>query len=114
MSGGGTVAVIVCGIYIADKLGSRIKEVEIVAAMVWSNAGQPLLFGLLGAAVSLDSLSGNVVGNAVLIILIGLVARVIVTYTCTLQTNFNFWERAFTCVSWCPKATVQVITLTLT
>lgn len=107
MSGGGTVAVIVCGIYISNILGKKVKDVEAVAAVVWSKAGQPLLFSLLGAAVSISSLTPALIGKGCAIISIGLVGRVITTYTCSLSTNFNFQERCFTCVSWCPKATVQ-------
>lgn len=109
MGGGGTVAVICCGIYMAHKLGDKTKPVEDMVSVVWASVGQPLLFGLLGAAVSLKSLSPDLVTNGVLIVLIGLGARVVSTYSCVAppQVGYTLAERGFTCVSWCPKATVQ-------
>ena len=109
MSGGGTVSVIVTGIYLAAVLNPEdgLREVEAAGASVWKNAGQPLLFGLLGAAVKLDTLTPSLLGSAALVILFGLTALVIMTYIVTLFTEFNFWERMFCCVSTCPKATVQ-------
>jgi NhaP-type Na+/H+ or K+/H+ antiporter len=107
MGGGGTVAVICCGIYMANSLKEKTKPVEDMVGAVWSMVGQPLLFGLLGAAVSIKSLSPDLLGNGVSIVLIGLVARVISTYACVIPTDYTMKERGFTCITWCPKATVQ-------
>jgi NhaP-type Na+/H+ or K+/H+ antiporter len=109
MSGGGTVAVIVTGIYLAAVLNPEdgLREVESVAASIWKLAGQPLLFGLLGSAVSLETLTPSMIGSAAGVIMIGLTGLVFMTYIVTLFTDFDFWERMFCCVATCPKATVQ-------
>ena len=108
MSGGGTLAVVVVGIVVNDKIKIESKPVQELLAAFWSRYGQPFLFGLLGAAVNLESLTPSVVLKGCLLVFCGLVLRAGACFLCTMTTDWNFKEKMFTCITWCPKATVQV------
>ncbi|XP_024916479.1 sodium/hydrogen exchanger 9B2 isoform X2 [Cynoglossus semilaevis] len=80
-----------------------------VAAMVgrsW-DVFQPLLFGLIGAEITIAALSPNTVGLGLACIFIGLVIRLIVTFVLVHFGGFNLKEKLFIAVAWLPKATVQ-------
>uniref|UniRef100_A0A3P9DKC7 Sodium/hydrogen exchanger 9B2 n=1 Tax=Maylandia zebra TaxID=106582 RepID=A0A3P9DKC7_9CICH len=66
---------------------------------------QPLLFGLIGAEITIKALSPSL-GMAC--ILIGLVIRLLVTFLLVHYGGFNLKEKLFISVAWLPKATVQV------
>ena len=69
--------------------------------------GQVMLFALLGCAMTLDSLDPGIVGAGVAVITIGLLARTFAMLLCVQWTGWNFRERLFAALTWCPKATVQ-------
>uniref|UniRef100_A0A8C9XSS8 Cation/H+ exchanger transmembrane domain-containing protein n=1 Tax=Sander lucioperca TaxID=283035 RepID=A0A8C9XSS8_SANLU len=80
-----------------------------VAAMVgrsW-DVFQPLLFGLIGAEITIKSLSPSTVGLGLACISIGLVIRLLVTFLLVHFGGFNLKEKFFISVAWLPKATVQ-------
>ncbi|XP_076019301.1 sodium/hydrogen exchanger 9B2-like isoform X1 [Genypterus blacodes] len=80
-----------------------------VAAMVgrsW-DVFQPLLFGLIGAEITIANLSPSTVGLGVACISIGLVIRLLVTFLLVHFGGFNMKEKLFIAVAWLPKATVQ-------
>ncbi|KAK2899409.1 hypothetical protein Q8A73_012538 [Channa argus] len=80
-----------------------------VAAMVgrtW-DVFQPLLFGLIGAEITISTLSPNTVGLGIACISIGLVIRLLVTFFLVHFGGFNLKEKLFIAVAWLPKATVQ-------
>uniref|UniRef100_A0AAQ5YM48 Cation/H+ exchanger transmembrane domain-containing protein n=2 Tax=Amphiprion ocellaris TaxID=80972 RepID=A0AAQ5YM48_AMPOC len=80
-----------------------------VAAMVgrsW-DVFQPLLFGLIGAEITIATLSPSTVGLGMACILIGLVVRLLVTFLLVHYGGFNLKEKFFISVAWLPKATVQ-------
>ncbi|CAK6978864.1 sodium/hydrogen exchanger 9B2 [Scomber scombrus] len=80
-----------------------------VAAMVgrsW-DVFQPLLFGLIGAEITIATLSPSTVGLGIACISIGLVIRLLVTYLVVHYAGFNLKEKLFIAVAWLPKATVQ-------
>ncbi|XP_069031696.1 LOW QUALITY PROTEIN: sodium/hydrogen exchanger 9B2-like [Embiotoca jacksoni] len=80
-----------------------------VAAMVgrfW-DVFQPLLFGLIGAEISIATLSPSTVGLGVACIGTGLVMRLLVTFLLVHFGGFNLKEKLFIAVGWLPKATVQ-------
>nr|KAG5713906.1 hypothetical protein BaRGS_024533 [Batillaria attramentaria] len=68
---------------------------------------QPLLFGLIGAAVRVDALEAKTVGLGIAVLGIGLGVRMVVAFLAVLGTNLNMKERLFVPVAWLPKATVQ-------
>uniref|UniRef100_A0A3P9C807 Cation/H+ exchanger transmembrane domain-containing protein n=1 Tax=Maylandia zebra TaxID=106582 RepID=A0A3P9C807_9CICH len=68
---------------------------------------QPLLFGLIGAEITIKALSPSTVGLGMACILIGLVIRLLVTFLLVHYGGFNLKEKLFISVAWLPKATVQ-------
>ncbi|XP_037614888.1 sodium/hydrogen exchanger 9B2 isoform X2 [Sebastes umbrosus] len=89
-------------------LGWKADKVP-VAAMVglsW-DVFQPLLFGLIGAEITIATLSPSTVGLGLACITIGLVMRLLVTFSLVHFGGFNLKEKLFISVAWLPKATVQ-------
>uniref|UniRef100_A0A3B4V306 Sodium/hydrogen exchanger 9B2-like n=1 Tax=Seriola dumerili TaxID=41447 RepID=A0A3B4V306_SERDU len=89
-------------------LGWKIDKAP-VAAMVgrsW-DVFQPLLFGLIGAEITIATLSPSTVGLGLACISIGLVIRLLVTFLLVHFGGFNLKEKLFIAVAWLPKATVQ-------
>ncbi|CAI5669726.1 unnamed protein product [Oreochromis niloticus] len=68
---------------------------------------QPLLFGLIGAEITIKALSPSTVGLGMACILVGLVIRLLVTFLLVHYGGFNLKEKLFISVAWLPKATVQ-------
>ncbi|XP_065808351.1 sodium/hydrogen exchanger 9B2-like [Labrus bergylta] len=80
-----------------------------VAAMVgrsW-DVFQPLLFGLIGAEITIAKLNPSTVGLGLACIAIGLVIRLLVTFLLVHFGGFTLKEKLFISVAWLPKATVQ-------
>lgn len=68
---------------------------------------QPLLFSLIGTEIRVSDLDGGVVGKGLLVLAIGLVIRVIVTFFVVMGGDLDSKERLFVAFAWFPKATVQ-------
>ncbi|XP_028254755.1 sodium/hydrogen exchanger 9B2 [Parambassis ranga] len=80
-----------------------------VAAMLgraW-DVFQPLLFGLIGAEITVATLSPSTVGLGMACISMGLVVRLAVTFLLVHFGGFSLKEKVFIAVAWLPKATVQ-------
>ncbi|KAJ7327082.1 hypothetical protein JRQ81_016841 [Phrynocephalus forsythii] len=88
----------------SDSLSS--KEVEKIIAVAW-DIFQPFLFGLIGAEISVASLSPETVGLCVATLFIGLTARITATFLLVCFAGFNIKEKIFISLAWIPKATVQ-------
>ena len=76
-------------------------------AAIWDAVAQPLLFGVIGSALDLRSLSGTSVARAAVVICAGVGARIPVGYFSTAGAGMTAKERAFIALAWIPKATVQ-------
>jgi NhaP-type Na+/H+ or K+/H+ antiporter len=68
---------------------------------------KPFLFGTVGAAVKLDEIDSGTIGQAILIILVGISFRWVGTYLAGCGGKFTRKERMFMAFAWIPKATVQ-------
>ncbi|XP_068443548.1 sodium/hydrogen exchanger 9B2-like isoform X2 [Clinocottus analis] len=80
-----------------------------VASMVglsW-DVFQPLLFGLIGAEITIASLDPSTVGLGLACIGTGLLVRLLVTFLLVHYGGFDLKEKLFIAVAWLPKATVQ-------
>ncbi|XP_053716049.1 sodium/hydrogen exchanger 9B2 [Synchiropus splendidus] len=89
-------------------LGWKSDKVP-VAAMVgrsW-DVFQPLLFGLIGAEITIATLSPSTVGLGLACIGVGLVIRLLITFLVVHFGGFTLKEKLFISVAWLPKATVQ-------
>jgi len=73
--------------------------------IVWNVAVSPLLFGTIGAALDIGSMTPHDVGTAAAIIFSALLLRFLVTLS--IGCPFSLKERSFLALSQMPKATVQ-------
>ncbi|ROL01526.1 Sodium/hydrogen exchanger 9B2 [Anabarilius grahami] len=89
-------------------VGKGVLEAPVAAVVgrFW-DVFQPLLFGLIGAEISISSLSAYTVGLGVATLCVGLLVRVLVTFCVVLFAGFNMKEKIFISLAWMPKATVQ-------
>ncbi|KAJ1206298.1 hypothetical protein NDU88_001705 [Pleurodeles waltl] len=81
-------------------------EVEDIVAVAW-DIFQPLLFGLIGAEISVTALRPDTVGLCVATLCIALVIRISATFVMVCCAGFNLKEKIFISLAWMPKATVQ-------
>ncbi|XP_053559477.1 sodium/hydrogen exchanger 9B2 [Bombina bombina] len=80
--------------------------VEDIVAVGW-DIFQPMLFGLIGAEISVSSLNPGTVGLCVATLSIALVVRICVTFLMVCWAGFRMKEKIFISLAWIPKATVQ-------
>ncbi|ELK06381.1 Mitochondrial sodium/hydrogen exchanger NHA2 [Pteropus alecto] len=85
---------------------SKKAEVERIIAVAW-DIFQPLLFGLIGAEVSVASLRPETVGLCVATLSIAVLIRILTTFLMVCFAGFNIKEKIFISFAWLPKATVQ-------
>ena len=110
LPGAGPLAVLVMAFVVG--LGWRrqgwadTNPVTEVLADLWTIL-QPLLFSLIGAEVDLAKLDLEVLGLAVVVLVIGLIVRLIISQLSVLGGDLNLQERIFVSLAWLPKATVQ-------
>ncbi|KAM9678049.1 LOW QUALITY PROTEIN: sodium/hydrogen exchanger 9B2-like [Trichechus inunguis] len=83
-------------------------EVENIIIFAW-NMFVPLLFGLLGAEVSVASLRRETVGLCVATLGVAVLIRILTTFLMVCFAGFNIKEKIFLSFAWLPKATVQVM-----
>ncbi|XP_072574557.1 sodium/hydrogen exchanger 9B2-like [Paramormyrops kingsleyae] len=99
-----------CTLVMAFLAGLSWRESKVpVAAVVgrfW-DVFQPLLFGLIGAEITISTLDLNTVALGLATLSTGLVVRVLFTFTMVLFAGFTFKEKVFIALAWLPKATVQ-------
>nr|XP_033712718.1 sodium/hydrogen exchanger 9B1 isoform X6 [Tursiops truncatus] len=95
--------------FIAGTSWSKEKiRVQKIIQTAW-NIFQPLLFGLVGAEVSVTSLKSNAIGICVVTLSLALLVRISFTFVLMSFAGFNFKEKIFIALSWMPKATVQAV-----
>ncbi|XP_071071394.1 sodium/hydrogen exchanger 9B1 isoform X2 [Dasypus novemcinctus] len=85
----------------------KIRVQKIIAG-TWK-VFQPLLFGLVGAEVSVLSLRENSIGTCVATVSLALLVRICATFFLMSFAGFSFKEKIFIALSWMPKATVQAV-----
>lgn len=105
-TGGGSLAAMTMGAVAARGWLETTAPVAKAMGRVWLVA-QPILFGLIGAAVTLAYLEPAYIGIGLLILVISLTVRLTVSYFSVTGTDFNLQERLFVALAWLPKATVQ-------
>jgi solute carrier family 9B (sodium/hydrogen exchanger), member 1/2 len=105
-TGGGSLAAMTMGAVSGRAWGPTSEGVAIGLTRTWGVA-QPILFGLIGAAVALDAIEPSYVWDGLVILAIGMVIRLVVTYLSASGSQFTDRERRFVALAWIPKATVQ-------
>ncbi|XP_041485544.1 sodium/hydrogen exchanger 9B2-like isoform X2 [Lytechinus variegatus] len=90
--------------------GHRWKEgkeaVDKLLSYLWL-LFEPLLFGLIGAEVSISYLDPATVGLGFATLIIGLCVRMIVSALAVTRAGLTWKEKLFISLAWLPKATVQ-------
>jgi solute carrier family 9B (sodium/hydrogen exchanger), member 1/2 len=106
MTGGGSLAAMTMGAVAARGWQHMPDPVAAAMGRLWAYA-QPLLFGLIGAAVMLAHIELAYMQRGLIILALGLLVRLAVTYGATYGAGFTRHERLFIALAWLPKATVQ-------
>ena len=106
LTGGGSLAAMTMGAIAAYHWKDATTSVAQTMGRAWI-AVQPLLFGLIGAAVLLSSIETAYIKNGLIILLAGLIVRLSVSYLSVQGAQLNRQERLFIALAWLPKATVQ-------
>lgn len=107
LAGAGPLAVLVLAFVAGQGWEAGEKAlVSRVFLICWQFA-QPLLFGLIGAEVNLSNISPSLVGQGVVLIVVGLVLRTVASFLSSLGNKFSLKEMVFISIAWIPKATVQ-------
>ncbi len=105
-AGGGSLAAMTMGAVAARGWLEATSPVAVGLGKVWGPA-QPLLFGLIGAEVVFADVEASYVGGGLVILAVGLVVRLLVTFFSASSADFSVRERLFVALAWIPKATVQ-------
>lgn len=105
-SGAGGLCTLVMAFLAALGWGTEKGPVEAVVGRFW-DIFQPLLFGLVGAQITVSTLDPITVGLGMACLGTGLVVRVLFTFLMVFFGGFNTKEKLFISVAWLPKATVQ-------
>nr|XP_002126822.3 sodium/hydrogen exchanger 9B2 [Ciona intestinalis] len=105
-AGAGALATLVMAFVAGTRWDKEKKGPAKTFAHLWV-IFQPLLFGLIGASVRIESLEPETVGLGTGLILIGLVFRSAVAFLSVYWSVFNMKEKVFMTIAWLPKATVQ-------
>ncbi|XP_070978445.1 sodium/hydrogen exchanger 9B2-like [Oncorhynchus clarkii lewisi] len=105
-SGAGGLCTLVMAFVAALGWGEAKGPVAAVVGRFW-DIFQPLLFGLVGAQITVSTLDPNTVGLGMACLGTGLVIRVLFTFLMVFFGGFNTKEKLFISVAWLPKATVQ-------
>ncbi|CAI5669728.1 unnamed protein product [Oreochromis niloticus] len=105
-AGAGSLCTLVLAFLAALGWKTEKAPVAEIVGQSW-DVFQPLLFGLIGAEITIKALSPSTVGLGMACILIGVVIRLLVTFLLVHYGGFNLKEKLFISVAWLPKATVQ-------
>ncbi|XP_040822827.1 sodium/hydrogen exchanger 9B2 [Ochotona curzoniae] len=92
--------------FLAGLRWNQKEDVEKIVAVAW-DIFQPLLFGLIGAEVSIASLKPGTVGLCVATLGFAVLIRILATFLMVCFAGFNIKEKLFISFAWLPKATVQ-------
>jgi len=86
---------------------SVVADVGSRLGTLWVHLAQPLLFGLLGAAVDLSKLTPRVLGTGLLVLCVSCSVRLGMTALAVSGRGLRKQELLFVAMAWLPKATVQ-------
>ncbi|XP_055484150.1 sodium/hydrogen exchanger 9B1 [Psammomys obesus] len=108
LHGAGGLVTLVLSFMAAKKWAKEKVGIQKIVASTW-NVFQPLLFGLVGTEVSVESLESKAIGTCIATLGLALSVRILATFTLMSYANFRFKEKVFIALSWIPKATVQAV-----
>lgn len=106
LTGGGSLATMTMAAVAARGWPGVSMPVAKALGRLWSVA-QPILFGLIGAAITVSAVEPTYISRGLIILAIGLMVRLLATYVSIAPSQFTTRERLFIALAWIPKATVQ-------
>ena len=83
-------------------------RVSVIFNKIWIIIFEPLLFTSIGNEILFSNLDTKSLGLGIVSLLIGITVRFAATFLASIGENLNIKEKIFICISWLPKATVQV------
>uniref|UniRef100_A0A8C6RHB0 Solute carrier family 9, subfamily B (NHA1, cation proton antiporter 1), member 1 n=2 Tax=Nannospalax galili TaxID=1026970 RepID=A0A8C6RHB0_NANGA len=108
LHGSGGLVTLVLSFMAAKKWPKEKIGIQKIIANTWI-VFQPLLFGLVGTELSVESLESNTIGVCVATLGLALCVRILATFTMMSFAEFSFKEKIFIALAWIPKATVQAV-----
>nr|Q8C0X2.1 RecName: Full=Sodium/hydrogen exchanger 9B1; AltName: Full=Na(+)/H(+) exchanger-like domain-containing protein 1; Short=NHE domain-containing protein 1; AltName: Full=Sodium/hydrogen exchanger-like domain-containing protein 1; AltName: Full=Solute carrier family 9 subfamily B member 1; AltName: Full=Testis specific sodium-hydrogen exchanger; Short=MtsNHE [Mus musculus]ACF60498.1 testis-specific Na+/H+ Exchanger [Mus musculus]BAC26494.1 unnamed protein product [Mus musculus] len=108
LHGSGGLVTLVLSFMAAKRWAEEKVGIQKIVANTW-NVFQPLLFGLVGTEVSVESLESKTIGMCLATLGLALSVRILSTFVLMSFANFRFKEKVFIALSWIPKATVQAV-----
>ncbi|MFA6796962.1 MAG: cation:proton antiporter [Bacilli bacterium] len=99
------VSIIVSAMVVLFKNKDEARKISAGYNKLWK-VFEIILFVLVGATIDLSFALSNS-GVAIVVLILGLLARTIGVYICLLGTKLNLKEKLFVAVAYLPKATVQ-------
>lgn len=100
--GVGTKAGVAVGV-----LEDASHEVEEDLCLLWRLVSEPLLFGVIGAALDFSAIDSSVIPKSLGVIAGGVLIRCVAATFATFGAGLSWKERIFIALAWLPKATVQ-------
>nr|XP_002128513.1 sodium/hydrogen exchanger 9B2-like [Ciona intestinalis] len=104
--GAGALAAIVAPFVAAFRWKESKEPVSKFVGSLWS-IFEPVMFGLIGAEISITEMDGGSVALGIAVLMIGLLFRTLTTFGAVTFAGLSFKEKLFVCFAWIPKATVQ-------
>ncbi|GAB1288142.1 Sodium/hydrogen exchanger 9B1 [Apodemus speciosus] len=108
LHGSGGLVTLVLSFMAAKRWAEEKIGIQKIVANTW-NIFQPLLFGLVGTEVSVESLESKTIGMCITTLGLAVSVRILATFVLMSFANFRFKEKVFIALSWIPKATVQAV-----
>lgn len=102
----GLLGIMAIGYIILEKYGVLANRLALKFGKVWVLA-EILLFVYIGTAVRIDEIDLSIIGTALLILFVGLMARSFGVWISLWGSELNFKEKLFCVIAYFPKATVQ-------
>lgn len=102
----GLLGIMAIGFIILEKYPKLAGRLAIKFGKVWVLA-EILLFVYIGSAVNIQAIDKSIIGTALFILLLGLIARSLGVWISLFRSNLNLKEKVFCMIAYLPKATVQ-------
>ena len=102
----GLLGIMAIGFILLEKYDVLANRLALKFNKVWVLA-EILLFVYIGTAVKFNEIDASIIGVALLILVMGLIARSIGVWLSLLKSSLNTKEKLFCIIAYIPKATVQ-------
>jgi solute carrier family 9B (sodium/hydrogen exchanger), member 1/2 len=102
----GLLGIMAIGFVILEKYPKLAGRLAVKFGKVWVLA-EILLFVYIGSAVNIQAIDKSIIGSALLILFLGLIARSLGVWISLFRSKLNLKEKLFCMIAYLPKATVQ-------